>query len=211
MRRPCESRCAHKFLKRKQRRAANNTRLRNYCAARNCAAANFYSVLFRLPADPPVFPPYDGSLFIFYAAGQNARRATRLRNIFRKGRGEPSLKHCLRVSYYNRHVNGRGTPYLPFGDSALLCCVIGTLLKAAVNFISRRGPMIICVCARGERRPLPARESFILPSGRFIDWKLRVKCPPFRVRLGNGHVTGRSLSPRFDAFVHRVEAFCSRE
>lgn len=34
-RQPRESRCAHKFLKRKHRAPANNTRLGNYCAARN--------------------------------------------------------------------------------------------------------------------------------------------------------------------------------
>lgn len=64
LRRPCESRCAHKFLKRKRRPAANNTRLRNYCAARN-ALLIFYSSLPRL--SPP--PSVRGFLFIFFAAG----------------------------------------------------------------------------------------------------------------------------------------------
>lgn len=51
LRRPCESRCAHKFLKRKRRSAANNTRLRNYCVARN-ALLIFYFSLPRLSPPP---------------------------------------------------------------------------------------------------------------------------------------------------------------
>lgn len=66
LRRPCESRCAHKFLKRKRRPAANNTRLRNYCAARN-ALLIFYSSLPRLSPPPSAVREF---LFIFSPPGR---------------------------------------------------------------------------------------------------------------------------------------------
>lgn len=73
LRRPCKSRCAHKFLKRKQRCCvANNTRLRNYCSARNVLLI-FYSLLPAAPLvilpPPPVSPCHpplaSGSLLFF--------------------------------------------------------------------------------------------------------------------------------------------------